>query len=358
LSASVQMSCEAHVADRLGSPLVATVMVWAEAGVFSRESGLTSASGVLSVNYTTGAPLPVDVDPETFSWTPATDAVHTGALLVPQWMRPDRWVHNPALASAFLGTLQEPRRPDPLRPNLTNNPRDNLVTLIVMAEGEEQFTDENANGTFDVGEDFVDLTEPFVDADDDGTWDASERFSDANGNGVWDGKNGRWDHQTRVWAAHRILWTGLPDALDAEPTVAGVAGHRPSVARNPVEVSLLCPAAGNCDEAGPPQVVSAYLGDPWFNELTRARADDGCRLVAAPSVVVSAQAGLATGVQEQLPAGTQFSFTVEDARAPGSSTPRRSPPLAFTVSVECALTAGPGAQRETVTFPAATGVVE
>ena len=99
--------------------------------------------------------------------------------------------------------------------NLTHNPRDGLVTIIVMARGEEGFVDLNGNGVWDAGEPFIDLGEPFVDANDNDLHDSGEWFLDANSNGVWDGPNGNWDSDTTIWAATRVVYTGLPAAQTA-----------------------------------------------------------------------------------------------------------------------------------------------
>ena len=96
-----------------------------------------------------------------------------------------------------------------------HNPRDGLVTIIVMARGEEGFVDLNGNGVWDAGEPFIDLGEPFVDANDNDLHDSGEWFLDANSNGVWDGPNGKWDSDTTIWAATRVVYTGLPAAQTA-----------------------------------------------------------------------------------------------------------------------------------------------
>ncbi len=75
----------------------------------------------------------------------------------------------------------------------THNPRDGVVTIIAIADGEEAFFDANGDGSYDVGEPFVDLGEPFVDQNDNGRYDAGEWFLDVDDNGAWTPPNGRWD---------------------------------------------------------------------------------------------------------------------------------------------------------------------
>ena len=66
------------------------------------------------------------------------------------------------------------------------NPRDGLVTLVAYAAGAEGFDDQNQSGTWDLGEPFDDLPEPYVDADDNGQWSPGEWYQDVNENGAWD----------------------------------------------------------------------------------------------------------------------------------------------------------------------------
>ncbi len=91
------------------------------------------------------------------------------------------------------------------------NPRDGLVTLIAVIDGEESFTDANGNGEYDSGEPFLDSAEPFVDANDNDTHDADEPYIDANKNGQWDLANGQWDASTKIMAIYKLLWTGKLD---------------------------------------------------------------------------------------------------------------------------------------------------
>ena len=105
----------------------------------------------------------------------------------------------------------EPTFVDPSDPcgHTTHNPRDGLVTIIAMAQGEEGFVDQNGNGVWDAGEPFIDMGEPFVDVNDDGIYQLGEPFFDVNNNGVYDGPNGQWDGNTVIWTQARVLYTGF-----------------------------------------------------------------------------------------------------------------------------------------------------
>jgi Invasin, domain 3 len=94
-----------------------------------------------------------------------------------------------------------------------HNPRDGLLTIIAIADGEEAFFDSNGNGVYDAGEPFIDQGEPFVDENDDGVWNPGEWFLDVNGNGVHDGGNGVWDGATKIWTQTVVLYTGAPATM-------------------------------------------------------------------------------------------------------------------------------------------------
>lgn len=358
LIAGSKLNCAAHVADHAGVPIEnVSVSFFAEAGRVRAEAP-TSSAGDVSALYETALPLPHDVEPGVFTWTPINDTTHTGVLLAPEWMQPFNWVEDPvALAQVPPAmrayTLREPRRPDPIRlkpetGRFMNNPRDNLVTMIAVVEGAEAFTDDNANGTFDVGEAFVDLTEPFVDANDDGTWESGEEFIDTNGNRMWDGKNGTWDAKTKIWTQERVLWTGEPAPEDMLDAVPGVAGHRKSVSLKPTPLALRCPlGATYCATAGDPTnsyrpvAVTLYVADPWFNSIVRSTELDACTVGAqeSPPLVSVNDFPQTSGVRLTYPAGDIFSFNVGDARDPqlpvAQQTPRRSPAAPFQRVVNC-----------------------
>lgn len=73
-------------------------------------------------------------------------------------------------------------------------PLDGRVTIIAYTDGAEDFTDFNGNNVFDDADiPGLDLTEPFVDENENGVYEPGEFFVDTNLNGVWDMGNGEWD---------------------------------------------------------------------------------------------------------------------------------------------------------------------
>ncbi|NTX35741.1 Ig-like domain-containing protein [Myxococcus sp. CA051A] len=268
LIAGVKVRCIAHVGDRNGDGIEgAQVSFLTEAGTIGpTATSTTDVVGNAEVLYKTSLPLPQDVAPGVFTWNPVKDATHTGDYIAPLWMEPFLWERNPLAAHGtpaqpFIDRA-EPERADPIRPGITNNPRDNLVALIALTTGEEAFNDDNNNGQFDTGEDYEDLTEPFVDNNDNGTWDAGERFVDTNGDGRWNGGNGAYDVSTLIWVQERILWTGVPHGLDKVDTVRQISPPPPATN---VHIDHFGSAS-----------ATFLVSDPWFNHMAQNSESDGC----------------------------------------------------------------------------------
>lgn len=187
--ADLDIPCRLKLKDRFGNPVGLSTAV-----SFRSEAGTISAS--------------VNSIPQGDSSQAQADAGNVTAILntfgvlpmdVPPMLGHQHSVDEPVL---------DPRRPDV-------NPRDGLVTVLAFVAGEEWFNDENGNGDYDQGEQFIDLPEPFVDYDDNGVRDGYEPFIDLPGpdgsyNGRWDPGNRRWDRNSTIWTETRIMYSGLP----------------------------------------------------------------------------------------------------------------------------------------------------
>lgn len=81
-------------------------------------------------------------------------------------------------------------RSEPGDPNAVNSNSDHKVTIMARTIGEDSFIDKNSNSLFDVGETSFTQSEPFLDANDNGTYDSGvndfDEFFDYNGNGIFD----------------------------------------------------------------------------------------------------------------------------------------------------------------------------
>lgn len=362
LVAGVKVECTAHVGDRNGDGVPnAIVSFLTEAGTIGpSETSQSDVIGNATVLYKTTYPLPKDVVPSDvpFSFSPPNDDTHTGQYLVPLWMHPFDWKKNPVVDYNNPNAVSaEPRRVDPIRPGIINNPRDNLVTLIAVTAGEEGFTDVNGNGVYDDGEPFDDLTEPFVDSNDNGTWDPDERFIDTNNDGKWNGKNGKWDGSTLIWTQERILWTGVPHTRDFNDTVSPVFKQ----------------------VSGPPVVqhfqtayVTVLISDPWFNTPAQNSPSDGCSLVynaTHPVIVPDREKFGDVGLRYTYPSVMLATVGLTDAHDPQAnppdlpwSDPSRVPTypsgLPFTVGISCDFTTSPlQGYTVAVAAPGINGVV-
>jgi len=93
------------------------------------------------------------------------------------------------------------------------NPRDGLCTLVVVVDGEEEFTDSDANGKYDLGEAFDDTYDDiFIDKDDDRSINTlfEDLVIDRNNDLSFNGNNGLWDGNKKIYKTINLLITGEP----------------------------------------------------------------------------------------------------------------------------------------------------
>lgn len=152
----------------------------------------------------------------------------------------------------------------------TVNPRDGLVSVIALVQGEEGFVDADLDGQYDEGEPWIDLGEPFLDVDDDGVWTAGEWYLDLDEDGAYTGPNGRWDSDTVLWTQARVLYTGHPEvrrvaaggSTDELFTRLYVSGAPPAGTQTPLPFTV---------RKGPPPTTAFYdvfFTDRFFNPMS------------------------------------------------------------------------------------------
>ena len=90
------------------------------------------------------------------------------------------------------------------------NPRDGLVTVIAVFNGEEPFTDVGGTGSWVPGDPWVDMPQPFVDSNDNSAWDPGELCVGGAGPSGCALPNHQWDGNNAVWVEARLLFTGDP----------------------------------------------------------------------------------------------------------------------------------------------------
>ncbi len=175
--------------------------------------------------------------------------------------------------------------------NGSSNPRDTVVSIIAVTTGEEEFYDNDGNGEFtgsemwrenisstptaqqfDAGSDqkcrridissydpptcnnwvntvggdtisasesFVDLAEPFFDADDDIVKNLPiELFFDTNGDGIWNNGNNKWDSNTNIFKETIMSWS---DSVNVVATPYPSAGQCSGSSPASPGINILCP---------------------------------------------------------------------------------------------------------------------
>jgi len=143
----------------------------------------------------------------------------------------------------------------------THNPRDGVVTVIAIADGEEGFFDSNGNGRYDAGEPFVDVGEPFVDQDDDGVWTSGEWFLDVDGDSAYTPANGAWDAAKLLWTQTVVVYTGYASTMSSGPNVLGTRWVAGAAYTGSCVATPPAPAfAVSAEQPGPPVIPASSAG--------------------------------------------------------------------------------------------------
>jgi hypothetical protein len=143
----------------------------------------------------------------------------------------------PIATDAFTADLTQypngrPAEPKWVDGQITRNPRDGLLTVIAYTRGEESFDDNNNNGTWDTGEQFIDEGETRGDANDNGTLDVGAGYVDESGDGQWNGPNGKWDINKNIWAEAHILYTNGAAGANSSWTLGAITVPRAALVSN------------------------------------------------------------------------------------------------------------------------------
>jgi hypothetical protein len=150
----------------------------------------------------------------------------------------------------------------------THNPRDGVVTIVAVTDGEEAFFDANGSGAYEAGEPFVDQGEPFIDQDDDGAYTAAtatsagEWFLDVDGDGAYTPGNLAWDASAKIWTQTVVVYTSYAQQVVADaatPTFLGtrwVDGFTDACTATPAPAPFLVYAK----VTGPPEIPPSSEG--------------------------------------------------------------------------------------------------
>ncbi|MDY0189470.1 MAG: hypothetical protein RBR22_01945 [Desulfuromonas sp.] len=288
------LEISARIADRYGNYNVlegTTVSFYAESGAIDRAINL-NASGEGTVTFRTQNPLPYDVDL-------VDDSNRVWCNYEKEKMDDYEEAFN--VVTTELSGM--------------GNPRDGLCTIIAVVDGEEEFTDANADGLYSYGESYTDSYDDIhLDMDDDRTDLSSSEVKsgvphdptfedlivDRNQDGSFDGRNNKWDDNKRIAEQLRILITGSP-YIDIARKGASINNGET------VEVTQ-----------GSSTVFYYSVHDINYNSL-----------IGGSSISVSADAGTLSGnksvdiVDTNIPGPTVYQVTLtdddEDSTAPGAT---------------------------------------
>lgn len=204
---NVQNDVLVLLADRYGNKNVlqgTTVSFYSECGGIDRAVAVDGI-GQGTVILRTQDPRPLDVPPDAFG-TPF--GAGSCGLACDQ---------ENAFITAYATFIGSDITADPFG----RNPRDGLCTVTAVVDGEEAFTDANANGRYDLGESYVDTYDDIhIEKDDDADnlnpiapgrpYDPvfEALVVDRNEDGIFNGGNGVWDNNKRLAKRLNVLFTG------------------------------------------------------------------------------------------------------------------------------------------------------
>lgn len=120
------------------------------------------------------------------------------------------------VAQAVLQT-SNPTTPELDGGDPTANP--GLCRVVVYTPGSEAFYDANGNGVFDEGVDELtkDMSDPYIDANDNGQHDPGETYIDADENGAFSPADGEYQKETMIWTSMNIIFSAYLAPINLSP---------------------------------------------------------------------------------------------------------------------------------------------
>lgn len=215
---NVQNDVLVLLADRYGNKNVlqgTTVSFYSECGGIDRAVAVDSI-GQGSVILRTQDPRPLDVPP---------DALGTPFGSGSCGLRCDQENAFIAAYATFIGF-------DITADPFGRNPRDGLCTITAVVDGEEEFTDTNADGLYNLAEPFIDTYDDIhIEKDDDADnlnpiapgcpYDAAfeDLVVDRSEDGIFTGFSGAWDSNKRLAKRLNVLFTGDVGLVFSDTTI-------------------------------------------------------------------------------------------------------------------------------------------
>lgn len=116
-----------------------------------------------------------------------------------------------------------PMIPDDLLGGPAPAGRTGLCRVMAYTTGDESYYDANGNGVFDTGDTCTgDLSEPFIDANDNGIHEDLEFYVDVDNNGIFTAANSTCDSDTTIWTSMNLLMSDH-FALEVDTSPSGGA---------------------------------------------------------------------------------------------------------------------------------------
>lgn len=110
-----------------------------------------------------------------------------------------------------------------LRTANSDNLVGSLCTVVAYAAGSESYSDDNGNGVYDLGEAITrDVSDPYIDANDNGRFDVGEFYIDADKDGQFTAADGVFQAQTTVWKAIKILLSEGIGPINLSPSTFSI----------------------------------------------------------------------------------------------------------------------------------------
>ncbi len=280
--------CTAQLVDRFGHDVAVPVSVnfYSEAGSIQGSTVQTPAFGQPNAGQAS-----VTINPSGNGPVPVTPQPGEPALFDP----------NGAICAA---------------PHIFS-PRQGLVTVLAVFNGEEPFDDSNAS-VWSPGVMFSDYPAPFVDANDNSVFDIGDTCISPVSGGCL-GPNGTWDANTSVYVQTRVFFTGSPITF---PPDAGLYSQDTAInlgdGGNTMWFAVLNGAPTLDVPQGSYQTIAVTYGDMNLNfPTTEDSATFACGQTSADSNIQVALAG----TYNAQPGPNDPEMTPNDTRIPANTNP-------------------------------------
>lgn len=238
-------------------------------------------------------------------------------------------------ACTVTWTSEDPR-PSPTMPEPSTSALPGRTMVLAYALGEESFTDEAETGFYQVGDPFVNLGEPYDDANENGQWDTGEYYVNYDNESTYEGP-------PTPAAFVGITCTGTsPSSSCTEKELELGASHL--IIMSTAEVAITCSVPSGCAGVtltpGEPFTITYTVTDENGNppaagtSISVAPSSGAGTITSGGSIVVgcsSAQSGVTYSAYLTAASSAGSGTVTIQATSPGTGT--ISPPVIIPVTV-------------------------